>query len=183
MTDKDFNDMKDGYIKLVKGLMIENGGLEASITILGTHKSDQHNAIVHVPIPNKYMKSEEMKDEFINVVVPDISEQINKKFDVKAVAWASEAWVRTLDNKNGERTKAPDNWKDLPISMEVLIVTIESEHHNESLILEIVRKGKQVNEEGELIDAIELTEHPEYKEGITTGEGRFTGLYKKFVTL
>lgn len=179
MTNKDFNDMKDGYIELVKDLITKTGGLEPSITILGTNKNDQTNAIVHVPIPGKYMNSENMKDTFIDVIVPQISDKINEKFDVHAVAWASEAWVRTIDKKDGHPTKAPENWKELPISMEVLIVTIESADHNQTIILEILRNGKRVNEEGELIDTIELTEHPEYKDGIT-GEGRFTGLYKKF---
>jgi uncharacterized membrane protein YvbJ len=182
MTENEFNDMKDGYIKLVKGLLVETGGLEPSITILGTHKVDQTNAIVHVPIPGKYMKSEDMKDQFVDVVIPEISEQINKKFEIKAVAWASEAWVRTLDKDKTDPTQALRNWKELPIQMEVLIVTIESADKNETIIMEISRKGKQVNEDGELVDAIELTEHPEYKQGVT-GEGRFTGLYKKFVTL
>jgi uncharacterized membrane protein YvbJ len=176
MTEKDYIDIKEEYLNLVKGMLVETGGLQPSITILGTHKEDQKNSVIHVPIPGKFVESEIMKDAFIDVIVPEISVKINKKFDVKAVAWASEAWLRSAEK---DKPDALENWKDLPIKMEVLIVTIESADKNETIILEIVRKGKQVNEDGDLIDIIELVESPEYKQGVT-GEGRFTGLYKKF---
>jgi hypothetical protein len=63
--------------------------------------------------------------------------------------------------------------------MEVLIITIESHDDSEFTVLEIVRSGKQVNEDGDLIDRIELVELPDY-DGAVLAEGRFAGLYRKF---
>ena len=183
MTENTFKELKEGYIELIKSLMIETGGLNPSITVLGKHKDDNNNAIVHIPIPSEYMESDSMKDEFIDVKVPEIGKQVAKKFDVDAVAWASEAWLRVLDKKDRpENESLMANWKDLPIKMEVLIVNIESHNHAENIILKVTRNGKQVNADGDLVDAIELTELPDYDKGVTS-EGRFTGLYKKFVSL
>ena len=175
MTEEKYNDMKSSYKELVKKMMIEMGGLNPHITVLGVHKEDGHDSIIHVPIESKYMKSEDTKDLFVDEVVPEIAKELTKRFEVKAVGWAAEAWMRTANKEEG----LPENWKDLPIKKEVLIMTIESDAHNETIIMEIIRNGKQVNAEGDLIDAIELIELEELNDGAQAG-GRFTGLYKKF---
>jgi hypothetical protein len=180
MTDQEFNDLKDGYIQFVNKLMQEAGGVDPSITILGTHKNDSNNAIIHVPIPSKYMKTDDMKSEFVDEIIPGIAKKVAEEFNVSVVAWASEAWLRVVEKKDEADLK---DWKSLPIKKEVLIVTFESEDRLNTTIFEIARKGKQVNSEGELVDEIELLDLPEYNnEASVASEGRFTGLYKKFTT-
>lgn len=179
MTEQEYIEMKNDYMKFVTKFMVENGGLGPSITVLGTHKEDGLSAVVHVPIPEKFMKNDDSKDEFVDEVLPQIAKKVSEKFNTSAVAWASEAWLRTLEKDKAEEQLA--NWKELPIKKEVLIISIESAKGNETYVREIVRSGKQVNEEGQLVDHIELMEVPEYNEGISGGEGRFTGLYQKFI--
>lgn len=178
MTQEDYIEMKKGYMQFVIQFMTKHGGLGPSITVLGTHKEDGKNAIVHVPIPEKFMKTDEAKDEFVDEIVPEIAKKVAQDFTTSGVAWASEAWLRVLE-KDKATPEQLENWKDLPIKKEVLIVSIESDNGNETYIREIVRKGKQVNEDGELVDHIELLELPGYDEGVQ-GEGRFIGLYQKF---
>lgn len=166
---------------MVTSLMIETGELGPSITILGIHKEDGKNAIVHIPIMEKFMKNEDSKDKFVEEVLPGIAKNIRQDFDIHAVIWAAEAWMRISDTRGKDPEELLVNWKSIPIKKEVLIISIESENKTEFTIKEITRKGKQVNEDGELIDKVELIDLEEYnntKEGII--EGRFTGLYKKF---
>lgn len=179
MTEQEYQEMKKDYIKFVTKIMKENGGLPPSITVLGTHIEDGLNAVVHIPIPNKFMKDDDSKDEFVNELIPQIGKKVAEEFNVTAVAWASEAWMRTIDKKDVDPEKILKDWKNIPVKKEVLIINIESKQDNKTCIMEIIRKGKQVNEEGELVDNIELIECPDYNDGVV-GEGRFTGLYKKF---
>lgn len=178
MTEQEFIEIKKGYVDFITKFMIKNGELGPSITVIGTHKEDGNNAIVHVPIPGKFMKSDESKDEFIDEILPEIAKKIAEDFTANAIAWASEAWLRVLDKKDPKIEDLKD-WKSLPVQKEVLIINIEHETGSNTFVQEIVRKGKQVNEDGELVDHIQLIEMSDYKQGIT-GEGRFTGLYKKF---
>jgi hypothetical protein len=169
--------MRDNYIELVKKLILSNGSLNPHITVLGKHKEDSAEAVVYVEIPAKYMNTEAGKELFIEKMIPDIAKDVKAKFDIGAVAWASEAWLRVADANNPDAIK---DWKALPVQKEVLIMTLESADENTTTVFEIKRKGKQVNEDGNLVDHIELVELPEFKEG-KTAEGRFTGLYKKFI--
>ncbi len=169
--------MKNSYYEMVTKMITDFGGLGPSITVLGTHKEDGTNAIVNLVIESKYMKDEESKDEFIDDILPGIAERVREDFDIKAVVWASEAWLRIIDKST--TADQVRNWKNIPVKKEVLILVIDSEEQNETIIKEIVRKGKQVNSSGELTDHVELLDMPEYEQGVI-GEGRFTNLYKKF---
>jgi hypothetical protein len=181
MNTEHYQEMKKSYIEFVTKIMIENGGLNPSITVLGTQIKDGSNAVVHVPIPGKFMKDDNAKEEFLNEIVPQIAKSVNEQFDIKAIAWASEAWMSEVDTKDADPEKLKD-WKNIPVKKEVLIVTIESDEENKTCIMEIVRKGKQVNNQGELIDNIELVEQNQYNHTVI-GEGRFTGLYEKFTKM
>lgn len=184
MTNEQFEELKTGYIDFVTNLMVESGGLDPSITVLGKHIEDDKNAIVHVPIPSKYMKDDEAKDEFIEEVLPNVAKKLKEVFDIEVVVWASEAWLRVVDTKDKEATDLKD-WKSIPIKKEVVIVTFDSASIKKNCIMEVVRKGKQVNEEGELSDSIELRDMPDFKEEEMPIEieGRFAGLYKKFTSI
>ena len=178
MNEQDYIEIKKSYIEFLTQLMTKNGGLGPSITVMGIHKEDGKNAVVHVPIPSKFMKTDESKDEFVKDIIPEIAKKVAEDFTTTAVAWASEAWLRVIE-KDKATTQQLQNWKNLPVKKEVLIISFESNNGTDTWIQEIVRKGKQVNEDGELVDQIELLELPEYADGVT-GEGRFTGLLKIF---
>ena len=72
--------------------------------------------------------------------------------------------------------------KELPVKNEVLIITIDKgEGKTSTLIYKMNRTGMKVNEEGNMIDQVELEVYKE-NEQLTSGDGRFTGLFKKLVT-
>jgi len=180
MTEERYEELKKTYLDNIQRFLTDTGGLFPHITLFGTHNDKPDlNAIIHIPIPDEFLADEGTKDVFIDKVVPELAKEIKTKFTTEGVAWASEAWMRTIDKDQAKDPSVLENWKDLPIKKEVLFVTMESSFKNESLVMEIVRNGKQVTESGDLIDHVELKEMPEMSTP-DQAMGRLTGLYKKF---
>jgi len=183
MTEEKYIELKDTYLKNIKRYMTEEGGLFSHISVfaekLECNEDDDEaskNAIIHIPLPDKIANSDEGKEYFVTKMLPEIASSLKESFITTGVAWASEAWLRSshIDDKQ------PENWKDMPIKKEVLMVSIESEFGNETSVYEIVRNGMKVTEEG-LSDTIELIKDEELSGENLNFEGRFTGLYKKFI--
>jgi hypothetical protein len=179
MTPEKFIEIKEMYQEHLLDVISSTGGLFPHLTIFADLKDplkDENDlpAIIHLPIPDKYMKDETTKDKFIDDVLPDIAKKVKKEFIVHGVAWASEAWMRVIEKDQ----KVPDNWKEIPIKKEIVIVTIETDGQKEAIIYEIKRNGKQVNSDGELVDNVTL-EKLEDEQPSSVG-GRFSGLLKTF---
>lgn len=176
MTEERYLDLKTGYIKNITRFLKEQGDIFPHITVFGLHKEDQDkNAIIHIPIDDEFMKSEERKDVFIDQIIPQIAKQIKEQFIPEGVAWTSEAWIR----ESPVDKEVPNNWKELPIKKEVLFINMEFENKKEMIVYEIKRMGKQVNEDGDIVDHVELIEQ-DFSAGQSAG-GRLTGLYEKFM--
>ena len=181
MTKEKLEEAKSNYVSSLKSFIIDNGGLVPLITIFGDLKKPNPEdegkpAIIHVPIPDRFMESEEGKEVFIDKVLPNLSVEVKKNFIPAAVAWASEAWVRKCEEGV---TEAPDNWKDMPVEQEVVIFTMESKYGCSTYIYEIDRSSPpKVNEDGELVNGIDLTLISEDND--SQMQGRFTGLFKIF---
>lgn len=177
MTEEQFEEIKEVYINHLKDFISEIGGLNPQLTILAEHIEEEEKipAIIHIPIPDKYIENEDSKDEFINELLPELIIEVKKKFIPVGVAWASEAWMR-IAGSDFDIDK--ENWKEIPIKKEVVIVSIETDDKTECILYDIVRQGKKVTENGDLIDNIELKLSEESSP--STVGGRFTGLYKLF---
>lgn len=176
MTNTQFIEMKDAYLDDIKGMLLKNGNFSATISIIGEEKKDLSASIVHIPLPDQIINSDEGKQLFVDKMIPELSKKLKDKFNVQAVAWASEAWMREApkDDYNPDT----DNYKDLPIKKEILIITIDTETDLESYVYEIVRMSIAPN--GDLIEKINLLILPEMSQVFGSAEGRFSGLYKKF---
>jgi hypothetical protein len=177
MNKEEYIELKKSYSEMVTAMLKEKGGLNPSITIFGVEKKSGKNAILYLGIEPMYIKDEKSKDLFVELIIPRISKDIRKDFDINAVVWASEAWVREFDKSATEIEL--EEWESAPIKKEVVIIVINSEKENETIVREIIRKGKQVNSEGKLTDTIELVDVPRYNAGVI-GDGRFSDLYRKF---
>lgn len=176
MTEEKYEELKEDYIGNIKRVMTELSYILPHISVFGVHKDEEESkdAIVHIQVPDEFMKSEQMKESFVEEVIPKIADKIREKFIPYGVAWTSEAWVRTATKEQG----VPDNWKELPIEKEILMVNMEFTYKKELIVYEIKRTGKQVNEDGDLVDHIDLI-----KQDFSAAEqmtGRFTGLLEKF---
>jgi hypothetical protein len=174
VTEEKYQEIKTRHVDHVKNYMTDMGGIFPHLTVYGKSKRQEEDAIIHIPIPDELMKSEELKDKFVDTILPKIAEKIRIDFDPYGVAWTSEAWVRTAGKEEG----VPDNWKTIPIDGEILMVNMDFENKSEMLVYDIKRNGKQVTEDGDIVDHVELIEK-DMKEASGWG-GRFTGLLKKF---
>ncbi len=179
MTQEEYQNVKESYLTHIKNYMKRTGGLFPHITILADHiekEEDDKPAVIHIPIPDQFMDSDEGKDEFVDELLPEIIKTVKEKFIPYAIAWSSEAWMRTAD-KDFDFQK--DDYKLLP-KKEVLFLSIESKDREETYIYEINRIGMKVTDDGDLCDDIELTEIKEFGNPEHT-QGRFSGLYKKLI--
>ena len=180
MTDEQYEQLKKDYIDQIKEYVTNYGGLFPHLTVFADIKKpnkgeENKPAIIHIPIPDEWMESDEMKDKFVDHIIPDVFKDINTKFIPHVIGWAAEAWMRIAD-KNFDPSK--ENWKNIPIRKEVIMINIESDRPSESIIYEIKREGKQVNSNGDLVDVIKLEQEFKDEMAPNTG-GRFSGLFKK----
>jgi hypothetical protein len=176
MTEEQFESVKKSYVEHIQQYIKDVGNLFPHITIFAEHKDKEANdkpAIIHIPIPDEFMQSDKMKDQFLEDHAPDIFKTVKEDFIPTGVAWGAEAWVRKVSNQD----EIPEDYRDIPIQKEVVFVSIETKDKQETIIYDINRNGKQVNPGGSITDMIELTEAEESRmnAGVT---GRFTGLFK-----
>lgn len=176
MTTEKFIEIKDEYIQNMKEMLFESGNIQPTVTIIGDHLEDNKPAVVHIPLPDKIANSDDGKQMFVDEMIPEIAKVAKKKFSIHAVAWASEAWMREapVDEFNPDI----DDYKKIPISKEILIITIDTGAQTESYVYEIVRM--KVSPTGELLENLELVELPELSNQFAENGGRFGNLYKKF---
>ncbi len=178
MTDENYQELKEEYVKNLNRFISDHGGIFPHIAVMGSHKDPKEakDGIIHIQVPDKFLGSEKLKDLFVDQILPKIALKVNEVIVPGAVAWTSEAWLRSVSKDE----EVPDNWRELPIQKEVLIISMEFGEKTETLIYEIKRDGKQVNSEGDLVDKVELEALPDLQQAEAVG-GRFTGLLKKFV--
>ena len=174
-TLEKFDKLKENYLDMVVSGTKEAGGLPPHITLFGYHNDDhEKQAIIHVPIKDELM-TPEGKTKLFNKVIPELAKDIaNRKFTIYALAWASEAWIREAKGED----KVDENWKDIPIKKEVIIINMESTVKNEFIMYDVARVGHKVSDTGDFIDNIELTMIEQ--DDMTNVGGSLTGLSKYF---
>ena len=175
MTQDDFKDLKQTYIEHIQQYIKDVGNLFPHITVFADikdAKEDDKPAIIHIPIPEEFMETDDLKDKFLEEVLPGVFKAVKAEFIPIGVAWGAEAWVRTV-----EKNAVVKDYKKLPIEKEVIFISIETKDKHETLVYDIERNGKQVHPDGSITDIIQLTEAKE--SGMSSGvTGRFTELYK-----
>lgn len=176
MTTEQFIEIKDEYFQNMKEMLLETGNIQPTITIIADHIEENKPAIVHIPLPGKIANSDSGKQMFVDKMIPEIAVKLGERFNIHAVAWASEAWMR--EASIDEFTPVVDDYKKLPIKKEILIITIDTGDKTESHVYEIIRMS--VAPDGSFVEDIELVEMPELSNQFAEQGGRFGNLYKKF---
>jgi hypothetical protein len=176
MTQEQFIEIKEDYIQNMKDMLLETGNIQPMVTVIGDHLEENKPALVHIPLPGKIANSDHGKQMFVDEMIPEISKEIRKKFEIKAIAWASEAWMREGLKENYD--PIVDDYKKLPIKKEILIISVDTGVETENFVYEIIRMA--VSPEGDLVETIELVELPELSKKFDENSGRFGNLYTKF---
>jgi hypothetical protein len=180
MTKEKYLDLQEDYIEHILEYVKDSGSLFPHISVFADiikPKKDEINkpALIHIPIADKFMETEDTKDEFIDEILPDVFKSLKKKFIPAGVAWASEAWMRVAGS---DFDIDKDDWKAIKTKKEIIIITIESDFGDACFMYEIKRNGAQVNSNGELVSSVELEKLDELSSPDAVG-GRFSGLFKK----
>ena len=185
-------ELKDQYIEnhiLSVKDMIRQGQVNAFIQVIATNPDIDKPIMMHIDVP---AGSDDEKEAFAQIVIPMLKEEIKEhKYDIVLVSFTSEAWIRRAN-----KDEVPDDYKEIPISDEVVIFTISENGGDEFRVYDIVRNDLQVDENGELVEKIEefdkdgnalknveLVMNEELtvldKQKTAESKGRFSDLYNK----
>lgn len=172
----------EAYINRTLKFVEEYGGVHPHITIFADIKSpeneeEERQSVVHVEIPDELLSSEEGKETFMTEVFPKLAEQVKKRFNVYGVTWISEGWMRSVSKDE----QMPDNYKDLPIKKEVIIITVETIEDSNAMMFEMKRDGMQVTSDGDFVEKVELIKIGDDNDDSPLTGGRFSGMLKQLI--
>ena len=184
LNKEEYEEIKQAYIENIEEMWNIFGGINPQISIIGKDFASDKTVIMHILLTSEIMQNDLTKTKFVNEVLPKIAKEFEPKCKFHYVIFASEAWIRHSKKENIE------NWKELPIKKEAFVMIIEgADNFKEQLIYDIERLGKQVNENGDLVDNIKLkfdvisstsdSNYPNANDSQTNGI--FNNLYKKII--
>jgi hypothetical protein len=191
---EDIEILKERYLDFIKEVIQEEASLPPSFTAFCQVKDEVDPdsgepmlGLVHIPVPGKFMKDEDAKDELVNEVIPKIFEELKKKFVPHALAWASEVWMTSIKKTEDVQTVEEAYEKALETPhvnrQEAVFISIDSEEGNEVFVYNIHREGKQINSDGDLVDKVRLERNNQMNESKTNKvsniSGRFANLFHK----
>jgi len=185
MTEEQLKIIREDYLSFIKGNIQEEGSMNSSIGIFADviDSEDGKPALIEIPIPEEYLNNDNTKERFIEEILPRLIKEFKKRFVAHSVVWSAEAWLRTASK---ESLDSIENYKDIPVTHEAVVIIIDSKNGTESLVYEIQRPALSISTDGELVEKeqknkIELVEMPELSGSFNeTFTGRFSNLYKKF---
>jgi hypothetical protein len=178
MSNEELDELKKAYVDNIKKHIVETGGMFSHIALFGNKRDNNEKGIVHIVVQDEHMSSGKSKENYFINVLPGVAKDVKKVFKLDAVAWTSEAWMRTA------KSDFQGDWQDLPIKKEVLIIQFQNKEECETLIFEIKRDGKVVNGDGEMVDNVSITEIHGEEGGPfnkNSAEGRMTDVLKVFI--
>jgi len=178
MTNEVYQDLKQNHINHVLKMVGKTGGVYPHVTILCERDGEEKPTVVHIPIPAKFMQNDETKDQLINIVFPEILEELKtKKLIVKAVCFASEIWIR---RSTPEEYEEVEDYHDIPVDDEGIIIIIDDEIESTTYSYKLVREQMSVGDEG--LQGKVTVEEMEKPKVLPQGQaqGRFANLYSHF---
>jgi len=118
---------------------------------------------------NDYLENDKTKD-ILALLLPHIFQSVRekKKATIICFAFCSEVWKREWDLKEG---LPPENYKDVPISGEALMVSFETEYSSWNIMRDIKRDGKKAIVEDPIERDVDKMEK---------FSGRFANLFRKY---
>jgi hypothetical protein len=185
MTKEQIKMIRKEYLSFITKTVQEHGEIGASIAVFADviDSKDDKPALIEIPIPSEFLKDDSTKEHFVERVLPDLIKEFKKRFVAHSVLWTCEAWLRTASK---ESLDSLENYKDLPVTHEAVVIIIDSKNGTESLVYEIQRPSLSISTDGELVEKeqknkVELVEMPELSGSFNeTFTGRFSNFYKKF---
>lgn len=181
LTEEEIEEFKSAQLGLITNMLHTTGQLPPVGAVLLHDKISDKLEVGFIPVPSKFLETAESKDYLADQMFPSIFKSMEHG-DFKEImlfCWSTEIWVRETP-----KPEVPMDWTDLP-KKEGLMMHLETRNHCEVIVKMIEREGNVVNKDGELIDKIELTDHPGFK-GMMDGktgavEGRFSRVLRNYL--
>lgn len=180
MSSEEYQELIEDYVDRITSFLKEEGGINPHIAFFAEKKEPDEDgrttAIVHLDIPN-FDKVEFDQETFLSDVLPQIFSQIKHDFKVKAIAFTAEAFVRVAPK---EFDHEKEDFRKIPIDKEILFISLETEDKTELIIFDIHKDGQVINEDGKLIDKIELVRETVASVG-EPSMGAYNNLWQKYM--
>lgn len=180
MTEEAYIELVDVYKNKIIEIVNKTGNLPANISLFVEKKEDKDGStnpdVLIMEIPDQFMVSDESKDFFVDMILPSIFKKFSEKYTISGIGFTSESWLREATQ---EQLDEVDDYKDLPIKKEIVVMGLDSDIKSETIIYDIKNLGLQVSgEKSGFIKNVELVVNPALS-GLITVSGRFVNLYKK----
>lgn len=174
------NFKKENNVNMAKWLAI-NGGLAPMCTLLV--KNNDEFKVVVAPIPEEAMESPENKRKFLSIMPKFFDKLEEEGHEVICFSYSSEAWIRMINVEDADEIDDID-FNSLS-KKEILISSYETATDATVEVNNIIREGKIVNEDGNLIDCVRLEKNKEMsdaeEEGAGTIGGEFANIYRNYL--
>jgi len=178
MTNETYIELIDDYKKKIIELIKEEGHLQANVGLFVEKLNEDESTpeTLLIQIPDEFMSSDDSKDFFVDTILPGIYKKFSEKYTIYGIGYSSEAWVRRATEAQLDSVK---DYKELPISQEVLLMCIDSDVKAETVIYDIKKSSLRVKDGTPgFVRGVELVECETYGNPEHLG-GRFANLYKK----
>jgi hypothetical protein len=183
--------LKLDYIDFIKITIQDTGSIIPAFTVFAEIKNEIDEktgfnmlGMIHIPIPASYMENGSSKDELVEELMPKVFNKLKEDFIPHAILFSSEVWIRRVSKDQFPDKKVDEiDIVDLDESKikktEGIIISIDYEDKSEFISYDIIRDGKQVSSDGNLVDKVELIENNEFQDiSKSSMKGRFSNLFK-----
>jgi hypothetical protein len=171
MNKEKLEKMRNEFVSSITR-MVKGEGFLAPVIALFALNSEDKDTLMIIPLDGDYLTDK--KEVFLNNVVPALREKLDDQdFKVHAVCMASEAWARVAPK---DFQFSEDAVKELD-KEEIVIVTYMDDDSNSTVMFDMKRDGKAVNQEGEIIDYVTLTERSQEGAMVVSLHPEFDDLY------
>lgn len=184
--------LNDEFRELMEKSIVDDGEILPTIGIIAEkiNETDEkaRDHLMICPLPSSLLKSDDTKLFLMEDILPKIGQQLLKgDFTLVGCVFAYLGMVRTISKEDVEKLNKRDeditleDMKDVK-PKEILFFHYESDEDNMITAFNVSRKGKAVNEAGELIDIVKLTKN--HKLSAKTADevalgGPLSRIYKK----
>lgn len=171
MDKKQLEKMRSEFVRSITRMVQGEGFLSPVVALFALNAEDKDTLMI-IPLEGDYLTNK--RRLFFDKIVPALKEKLDdQNFSIYAVCVASEVWARVAPATFEFSEEAV---QELP-KEEVVIVTYMDHESLSTVMFDMKRDGKAVNQEGEIIDYVTLSERSQEGAMVVSLHPEFDNLY------
>lgn len=174
-------EFKEDHLNTMTKTFKETGYIMPTIAMLTIDSSDK-TGIVLAPIDISGKDTRLGKEDLLEIILPKLKEEIDKKnLEVVCFSFSTEAYMKKLSLDKDLSKKDPKELMKLVEKLEsedTLVIMFETNTNVNKYVYNIIKDGKVINSEGDLIDKFDLTDFRDLEENSTTTKPEFLNVFK-----